>query len=416
MLLVSDDLPPQEIESEVKAYAREHSLTHLWWGGLREALYNYPNGYLACKYRPGAGNSPFLLKIEHFQTRDEAKALFEDDPDNVGNIIIPVDELEWAKYSFDVWSSDAGSRLRLFEAGNNACPICLKMFSKNDVEDGASVVLARIPLTAFTMDESVEACLTCSDCGSRGVEPAVASQLLRTRAQLEVGGAVLQADMKIDEDGTINARIREHQDTARARAHREAMSKGEDMTISFTAPRDPRAAMVTWLKLSYLSLFSLLGVHGYRYARGAAVERVREQIMRPDEEIIRHFTVKCEEAEVSGILMNHDSIQCWAVIMSGVAVLLPRGWDTSFYDRIDDNWVTKGTLGGGPLWFPAKFGSVVSGSIQFKEGYDPSQAVGGKDRLFGLRGRAEGEGRVSEFIVADWSGQDVTTLSVGGLS
>lgn len=415
MLMVSDGLSPKEIESKVKAYASEHDLTHLWWGGLREALYNRPDGYLACKYRPGVGNSPFLLTIEHFTTREEATAWLEDD--NIGDIVIPIDELQWAKYSFDVWSSDAAARLRLFEAGNNACPICLRMFSKNDVEDGSSVVMAHIPLKAFTMDESVEACLTCKNCHGLGVEPAVASQLLRTRAQLEVGGAVLQADMKVDEDGTINAKIREHHDTVRSRAHREAMSKGEDMTITFVAPRNPHTAMVTWLKLSYLSVFSLLGVHGYRYARGAAVERVREQILKPDEEIIRHFAVNCEGTEASGILMNHGrGTQCWAVIMSGIAVLLPRGWDTSFYESIDDDWIAKGTLSGGPLWFPTRFGSVAGGSIKFNEGFDPSRVVGGQDRLFGRRGRVEKEGRVSEFIIVDWNGQDVTTLNVGSLS
>lgn len=409
MLLLRNDLSPERIEGKVKAYAREHALTHLWWGGLREALYSNPDGYLACKYRLGSGHSPYSLDIKHFTTREDAETLLADDPDE-GNILVPVNELEWAKYSFDVWSSDAGTRLRLFDAGNNACPICLRMFTKDDVESGSSVVLAHIPLKTFAMDESVEACLTCQDCHGLGVEPAVASQLLRTRAQLDVGGAILQADMKVDEDGTINAKIREHHDTARSRAHREAISKGEEMTITFTAPRNPRTAMVTWLKLSYLSVFSLLGVYGYRYARGAAIERVREQILKPDEEIIRHFAVKCsEEVEASGILINHKGTQSWAVIMSGIAVLLPRGWDTSFYDSIDDDWIGKGTLGGGPLWFPARFGSVANGSITFKEGNAPSQLVG-NDRLFGARGRVEKEGRRSEFIIVDWDGQDVTTL------
>lgn len=415
MLRLSDGLSPEKIEGEVKAYASEHALTHLWWGGLREALYSSPDGYLACKYRRGSGHSPYSLDIKHFTTREDAETLLADDLDE-GNILVPVNELEWAKYSFDVWSSDAGTRLRLFDAGNNACPICLRMFSKNDVEIGSSVVLAHIPLRTFAMDESVEACLTCKDCHELGVEPAVASQLIRTRAQLEVGGAVLQADMEVEEDGTLNAKIREHHDTVRARAHRKAMSKGENMTLTFTAPRNPRAAMVTWLKLSYLSVFSLLGVYGYRYAKGAALERVREQILKPDDEIIRHFAVKSsEDTELSGILMNHRDTQCWAVIMSGIAVLLPRGWDTSFYDNIDDDWVAKGSLGGGPLWFPAKFGSVASGSITFKEGVDLSQLVG-KDRLFGAPGRVEKEGRKSEFIIVDWNGRDVTTLGVERLS
>ena len=113
MLRLRDGLSPERIEGEVKAYASEHALTHLWWGRLREALYSNPDGYLACKYRRGSGHSPYSLDIKHFTTREDAETRLADDPDE-GNILIPVNELEWAKYSFDVWSSDAGTRLRLF--------------------------------------------------------------------------------------------------------------------------------------------------------------------------------------------------------------------------------------------------------------------------------------------------------------
>ena len=44
-------------------------------------------------------------------------------------------------------------------------------------------------------------------------------------------------------------------------------------------------ASVPWLKSAYLSVFSLLGMHGYMYAKSKAVERVRKQIMKPKEEV-----------------------------------------------------------------------------------------------------------------------------------
>ena len=52
-------------------------------------------------------------------------------------------------------------------------------------------------------------------------------------------------------------------------------------------------------------------------------------------------------------------------------MLLPRSWDTSFYECVADSSVGEvEALGGGPLWYPQRFGDVPAGSITFREGAD----------------------------------------------
>ena len=410
MLNLPDGLSPEEIEEKIKAHANAHKLTYLW-STLRETLYNTVDGYLACKYRHGT-RTAYHASTHYCKTRAAAKQALDDDP-HEGNVLVHVVELEWAKRSYRLGRSDAGTRLRLFEVGNDACPICLRAFSKHEVESGESVTLARVPIRSFSMDVSLDVCLTCEACDTAGVESAVASQLIRPRAQLEFGGTVQTADLEMSNDGAITATIPPRH--LPERAFRDAVAKGQPGKMTILHPQDPRAATVTWLKASYLLVFSLLGVHGYRYARGKAIERVRRQIMEPDRRLLPPFTFTCTN-DVSGILMNRKGTPCWAVGMEGLAVLLPRGWDESFYDDLHKSWPSgKGDLGGGPVWFPARFGWVRSGSITFKEDVDVAQTVGGAEQLFGAQGRVVKDGEELNFIVADWNGQQVTTLNTQGL-
>ena len=141
-------------------------------------------------------------------------------------------------------------------------------------------------------------------------------------------------------------------------------------------PLEPnsRYARVPWLKAAYLSVFSLLGVHGYRYAEGKAIEQVRRQIMKPEDEVIRYFAVKAPAAwqERDGIAMNREQTPCWAVKMGDCIVLLPRSWDKSFYEWTDNLPSSNGkiTIGGGPtlvsreVWSPTRSFNRIARGLQ----------------------------------------------------
>ncbi len=171
------------------------------------------------------------------------------------------------------------------------------------------------------------------------------------------------------------------------------------------------------MKAAYLSVFSLLGVHGYRYAEGEAIEPVRKQVMKPEDEVIRNFAVNAPAAwrERDGIAMNRKRRPCWAVKVGDCIVLLPRSWDQSYYE-----WTSsmsppneKITIGGGPRWNPAKFGSRRVASISFQEGHNPIKILG--DGMFGIWGRVTQGDRVTPFVFADSSGQEVTVMLTDGL-
>ena len=165
---------------------------------------------------------------------------------------------------------------------------------------------------------------------------------------------------------------------SRPRDSRDAISdvlrSRRPINMTFMKPTS-RYASVSWLKAAYLSVFSLLGVHGYRYAEGEAIEPVRKQVMKPEDEVIRNFAVNAPAAwrERDGIAMNRKRRPCWAVKVGDCIVLLPRSWDQSYYE-----WTSsmsppneKITIGGGPRWNPAKFGSRRVASISFQEGHNP---------------------------------------------
>ena len=185
--------------------------------------------------------------------------------------------------------------------------------------------------------------------------------------------------------------------------------------ISFKRPQ-VRLAVVSYLKSAYLSVFSLLGPHGYRYAASRALLPVRQQIMNPAEEVIReHFACKAGDGTVNGnaIIMNRKQ-QHWAVKVRDCIVLLPRGGDESFYEEAD---VIRGGGHGtinGPLWYPLKFGQGHRGSMTFKAGVD-IKALSGVDNLFGKDGKTvDGSGIERPFVIADHQGLNATLVAMPG--
>ena len=302
-------------------------------------------------------------------------------------------------------------RLHLFERGNDRCPICLAPFTERDVEQGEAVTLEHVPPRSFKAG-GIAMCLTCADCNNSAsrVEQAAVEARREPKVQIDMPGLPTQTGyVSMDASGCIDVRM------SKLRASRDAISDVWRFRRPFTMTvKEPnsRYACVPWLKAAYLSVFSLLGVHGYRYAEGKAIEQVRRQIMKPEDEVIRYFAVKAPAAwqERDGIAMNREQTPCWAVKMGDCIVLLPRSWDKSFYEWTDNLPSSNGkiTIGGGPLWYPAKFGRRRVASIALREGCSPREVLG--EDLFGMLGRMTQGDKVTPFVFADYSGQEVTVM------
>ena len=307
-------------------------------------------------------------------------------------------------------------RLNLFELGNDRCPICLTAFSEREVEQGSGVTLEHVPPTSFKVG-GIAMCLTCSDCNNRAsrVEQAAVEARREPKVRIEMPGLPTQTGyVSTDASGRIDIRMSKPRISEEAIT--EVLRSRQPINLTFTKPTS-RYASVPWLKAAYLSVFSLLGVHGYRFAESEAIEAVRKQVMKPEEEVIRHFALKAPAAwrERDGIAMNRKQRPCWAVKMGDCIVLVPRSWDQSFYEwtgnlSLPDD---KITIGGGPLWYPAKFGHRRVASIPFREGHSPRKVLG--ECLFGMRGRVTQGDRVTPCVFADSSGQEVTVMLTEGL-
>ena len=308
-------------------------------------------------------------------------------------------------------------RLRLFKMGNDRCPICLTSFTERDVEQGAAVTLEHVPPKSFKV-RSIAMCLTCFDCNNSAsrVEQAAVEARREPKVRIEMPGLPMQTGyISRVTNGRINVRV------SNSRVSRDAISKVRDsprpqIKLTFKVP-NVRHVSVPWLKAAYLSVFSLLGVHGYRYAEGEAIERVRKQIMNPEDEVIRHFAFEAPSTwrERDGIVINRTQTPCWAVKIADCIVLLPRSWDQSLYEWTGSmpSSNVNVTIGGGPLWCPVKFGAQRVGSIGFQEGCHPRETL--SEDLFGLPGQVTRGDKIASFFFADYSGQEVTVIVTEGL-
>ena len=307
-------------------------------------------------------------------------------------------------------TSRVSQRLQLFALGNDRCPICLTRFTELDVKKGEVVTLEHVPPKAFNTG-GFAMCLTCADCNNSASrsEKAAVEATRAPKVRIDIPGVPSHtAYLSVSGGSRIDIRM------SKLRVPEEvfdrALRSGKSFRMGVTRP-PLHFANVAWLKAAYLSVFSLLGVHGYRYAEGRAVEQVREQIMKPEKGIIGAFAVRAptEWKKRDGILMNRRQSPCWAVKMGQILVLLPRGWDTAFYQT--DRWQLPGApimLGGGPLWYPAKFGQNRVASIALDEGYDPIERFGAD--LFGRPGRAVRGDQMTYFVFADYKDRNATAI------
>ena len=214
------------------------------------------------------------------------------------------------------------ARLHLFDLGNDRCPICLTSFTESDVRDGHVVTLEHVPPKSFNTG-GFAMCLTCADCNNSASQMEMAA----VEAQRAESQGKYKARIDIPDLSSQTVRLSFGgafiQFPTKAHAHYEALGEvlrsGKSYKTQIRVPT-PHYASVPWLKAAYLSVFSLLGEQGYRYAQGEAVEQVRRQIMEPEKTVIDHFDFKAPRSwkAEDGILMNREQKPCWIVKMGTI--------------------------------------------------------------------------------------------------
>ena len=289
------------------------------------------------------------------------------------------------------------SRLSFFDRGNTRCPICLAPFKRSTVEMGLHVTLEHVP--PKTLGGSVR-CLTCANCNrsaSRNLDQAAAMMNSAMIDQKDGRGTKVLLDVcgtkhttYFSQDGAANSEpVRRLASSLSARTLRKQLSgrkillfaelkRGPDwdvskgITLSIKQPARHHV-LVSWLRSAYLLVFSLLGRAGYRYAESEAIRPIREQIMKPDDELVP--SLLCDLSPLSSfndlIIMNNQHRPfCWIVKVGNLGMLLPRGSTAKHYTEVVElpDQINIGRKW--RAWRPASFGKQFSFELTLREGSD----------------------------------------------
>ena len=312
-------------------------------------------------------------------------------------------------------------RLTLYNRGNTACALCLRPFSAADVEQARATLEDVPPRSLRRWTRPVQMCLTCKPCNSSAGET-IDQDAARIVAQMEHPHSVAV------ENAVWEARLVPPNDVLDTRAIQAgyALNAGtfvaqprvlpyQATTTGVVTKARPafkeRSFDLSILRAAYLSVFSLLGPFGYRFASGSATQRIRAQILRPTENIVEpSFFLPSDwpsDPARGGIRLNRGGgLPCWGVLVGEVLVLLPRSWDESFFTAAPLLDRSRMTFVDGPVWWPARFHTTPVATARFAEGFDPND-------LFGKIGWTVDGG--VPFIAADYDGDDVTVLFIDNM-
>ena len=309
-------------------------------------------------------------------------------------------------------------RLRLYDRGNTACPICLTGFTRDQASSGRTVTLEHVPIKALAGQAR---CLTCRNCNAeagRRIDQAAA-----TRAQYRFGVTVdilgkrdtfmLSLDGKALTPPFAGYSKQDWQDWEN--------SESPTLTMSLKIP-DAKAVAASSLKSAYLAMFSLLGPRGgYSYVEGDALTPIRQRIMDPLKTgAIGEYVIKAKApyVEIVGrdvsfkdIMLVSEPLPCWMLKIADHLVVLPLSGDS----RLSQPLRELLRLGGGqPItilslasWSFSTFGALDTVPVHLAGADTPKS-------LLGLRIRGTlPNGRPLEGTCIGHAGESATLLCPG---
>ena len=287
------------------------------------------------------------------------------------------------------------SRLKFFDAGNVSCPICLRAFTKEDVEIGENVTLEHVP--PKSLGGQVR-CLTCANCNAsagRTIDQAVAMRERAIQDSKSGRGEKVELDIfgtkhttfltpngirKSQLHPRLAANFRVHSFLEQMEKRRQKtiliaeIARGPNWDVSkgiTLTPKRPSAQQlaVSCLRSAFLLVFCLLGTAGYRFARSEALGPVREQIMHPEREQIPSllYNIGASRLAKDVILVNTwQQPFCWFVKIGEFGILLPHGGSADHYSRVQalpEQMKPKISAG----WYPTRFGASMALDMTLRE-------------------------------------------------
>ena len=316
-------------------------------------------------------------------------------------------------------------RLRLFDGGNTRCPICFSSFTRSEASAGQKVTLEHAPPKA--MGGQI-VCLTCSRCNNGGSrldraasreKKAVSDYVSGRGTEIEVSlfGVKRSGFLQPEEGREIRLPIPTKVGQLRGTMQIHSLPSGSELDVNKGIGiriKRPESSHVTvsLLRSAYLLVFSLLGTYGYRYAESAAICKIREQIMNPEETIVdaRIGTVSgLDEGQVLISFQFGQKPFFWSVKIDNRAVLLPCGGalaDLHALAKVADNTDMEQEHFG--HWLPAQFGNAVL-IVSTIRGEDDVP----DGELIGTRGANTMDGSHWEWVMIDHQGRKTAALPLG---
>ena len=254
-------------------------------------------------------------------------------------------------------------RLRLYDRGNIACPICLTGFTRNQASSGRTVTLEHVPIKALGGQAR---CLTCRNCNAetgRSIDQA-AAMAARDRFGVTVDILGKRDTFMLSLDG--KARTPPFSGYSKQDLRELKNSKSRTFTMSIKIPT-AKAAAASSLKSAYLAMFCLLGSFGgYSYVQGDALTPIRQQIMEPlkDSAIGEYVKKAPDDVSCKDIMLVSEPLPCWMLKISSHLVVLPLSGDSRISRPLRELRRLGGghplTLSGFASWSFSTFGEFAA--------------------------------------------------------
>lgn len=187
------------------------------------------------------------------------------------------------------------------------CPICKRGFN-TDALELHYLTLEDVPPKALGGRPIILTCKDCNNTAGHTVDAAAANrekqdQFIQTlvggrsgfggRAKLEIGGKTINIDLH-NEGEVKTLKVIAENDPKRVKETREYLDQladenrweGEEFKITAATTYHARLARVSELRTAFLAATAAFG---YRYAFDPSLDRVREQILKPKEEILTRW-------------------------------------------------------------------------------------------------------------------------------
>lgn len=224
------------------------------------------------------------------------------------------------------------------------CPICTQSFEQHAL-DARILTLEDVPPKAIGGRELVLTCRKCNNTAGHSVDGAASErqkffQLLDAmylskgefegRAQINIGDEVANASLKL-EDSHISLSILRDKNAPKVLSgvrnyfdHLEANRGVEGLKLELTPQvrLSLTPSKISDLRAAYLVAFA---VFGYSYAFNNRLDLVRQQILKPEEEIISGFWsfLGQDAQKMRKLIFTSEPFEALLVIIDKAAVTLP---------------------------------------------------------------------------------------------